>query len=102
MVVDTSCNSKGFIEGFLKLGTLTARSSAASSGVATDDLDRVNKKYFYLENIKYSEDLQQYLNKIISVLHQTPEKLLSFRPFIPHLKGEARKKFLEDNFPEYL
>ena len=102
MIVDTSCNSKGFFQSFLKIGTLTARSSASSSGVATDDPVRVNKKYFYLENIKYSEDLQQYLNKILGVLHRDPAGLNNFRPFIPHLKGDARKKFLEENYPEYL
>jgi hypothetical protein len=102
MIVDTSCNSRGFFQSFLKIGTLTARSSASSSGVATDDPSRINKKYFYLENIKYSEDLQQYLNKILGVLHRNPAGLADFRPFIPHLKGEARKKFLEENYPEYL
>ncbi len=100
MIVDTSCNNQGFVEGvahaWLQIGTLTARSSASSSGVATEDTDRVNKKYFYLENIQYCEDLQQYLNKIISLLHQSPEQLQAFRPFIPHLKGELRQKFLED------
>ena len=102
MIVDTSCNSKGFFQSLLKIGTLTARSSASSSGVATEDPSRINKKYFYLENIKYSEDLQQYLNKILAVLHRNPESLNNFRPFIPHLKGEVRKKFLEENYPEYL
>lgn len=102
-IVDTSCNNQGFIIGLaqavLKIGTLTARSSAASSGVATDDVSRVNKKYFYLENIKYCEDLQQYLNKILSLLSRDPQALLNFRPFIPHLKGEARTKFLEEHYP---
>lgn len=100
MIVDTSCNNQGLVEGiahaWLQIGTLTARSSASSSGVATEDIDRVNKKYFYLENIQYCEDLQQYLNKIISLLHQSPAQLDTFRPFIPHLKGEVRQKFLED------
>ncbi len=99
MVVDTSCNNQGFFEGIahstLQVGTLTARSSASSSGVATEEIDRVNKKYFYLENIKYCEDLQQYLNKILSVLRQSPEQLENFRPFIPHLKGENREKFIQ-------
>lgn len=100
MIVDTSCNNQGFFEGvaasLLQIGTLTARSSASSSGVATEDAARVNKKYFYLENIKYCEDLQQYLNKVISLLRQTPAKLETFRPFIPHLKGSAREQFLKD------
>jgi hypothetical protein len=80
----------------LQIGTLTARSSASSSGVATEDADRVNKKYFYLENIKYCEDLQQYLNKVISLLRQSPAQLETFRPFIPHLKGVVREQFVKD------
>ena len=99
MIVDTSCNNQGFIAGVahstLQIGTLTARSSASSSGVATEDTGRVNKKYFYLENIKYCEDLQQYLNKVLSLTHM-PEKLDAFRPFIPHLKGKVREKFISD------
>ena len=102
MIVDTSCNNQGFIAGvahsLLQIGTLTARSSASSSGVATDDTDRVNKKYFYLENIKYCEDLQQYLNKILSIFNRSPEQLDNFRPFIPYLKGEAREKFIAENY----
>jgi hypothetical protein len=99
MIVDTSCNNQGFIAGiahsFLQIGTLTARSSASSSGVATNDIDRINKKYFYLENIKYCEELQQYLNKILSLFNSSPTSLATFRPFIPHLKGEAREKFIK-------
>lgn len=98
MVVDTSCNNQGFLEGvagsLLQIGTLTARSSASSSGVATDDTDRVNKKYFYLENIKYCEDLQQYLNKILSLFNRSPESLADFRPFVPHLKGKSREEVI--------
>lgn len=100
MIVDTSCNNQGFFEGvaasLLQIGTLTARSSASSSGVATENTERVNKKYFYLENIKYCEDLQQYLNKVISLLRQSPAQLDTFRPFIPHLKGGAREQFLKE------
>ena len=102
MIVDTSCHNQGFFSGvahsILQIGTLTARSSASSSGVATDDTDRVNKKYFYLENIKYCEDFQQYLNKILSLFNHSPESLVDFRPFIPHLKGEAREKFIQENY----
>lgn len=101
MVVDTSCNNQGFFEGIghsvLQVGTLTARSSAASSGVATEDIDRVNKKYFYLENIQYCEDLQQYLNKILHMLRHNPAQLDGFRPFIPHLKGQQREQFIEQH-----
>ncbi|HPS40590.1 MAG TPA: hypothetical protein PLQ50_01130 [Candidatus Woesebacteria bacterium] len=102
MIVDTSCSNQGFFGGIahslLKIDTLTARSSASSSGVATNDVSRVNKKYFYLENIQYCEDLQQYLNKILSMLSHSPERLSSFRPFVPNLKAEARAKFLQENY----
>jgi hypothetical protein len=100
MIVDTSCNNQGFFEGvahsLLQIGTLTARSSASSSGVATEDVDRVNKKYFYLENIKYCEDLQQYLNKILHILRNNKNELDTFRPFIPHLKGHLREQFIQE------
>jgi hypothetical protein len=101
MIVDTSCHNKGFLSSYLKIGSVTARSSASSSGLATADTSRINKKYFYLENIKYFEDLQQYLNKLINTLHKEPKKLSQFRPFIPHLKGEKREEFLKNNYPEY-
>ena len=101
MIVDTSCHNKGFLSSYLKIGSITARSSASSSGLATADTSRINKKYFYLENIKYFEDLQQYLNKLINTLHKEPEKLNKFRPFIPHLKGEKREEFLRNNYPDY-
>lgn len=99
MIVDTSCNNQGLAQGlthsWLQIGTLTARSSASSSGVATEDTARVNKKYFYLENIQYCEDLQQYINKIISLLHQSPAKLTDFRPFIPHPRGSKREQLFD-------
>jgi len=101
MIVDTSCHNRGFLSSYLNIGNITARSSASSSGVATDDTSRVNKKYFYLENIQYFEDLQQYLNKLINTLHKQPEELAEFRPFIPHLKGEAREEFLRNHYPQY-
>lgn len=101
MIVDTSSHNRGFLSSYLKIGTITARSSASSSGVATSDVSRVNKKYFYLENIQYFEDLQQYLNKLINTLHKQPEKLVNFRPFLPNLKGEAREEFLRANYPNY-
>lgn len=102
MIVDTGAYTKGFLQTFLKLGTFTARSSAASSGVATDSQDRINKKYFYIKNVAFSEDLQQYVNKLLSEFRASNYRLYNFRPFIPHLKGDKRKQFLAENFPEYL
>ncbi len=101
MIVDTSCHNKGFLSSYLNIGSITARSSASSSGVATEDVSRVNKKYFYLENIQYFEDLQQYLNKLIYVLHNQASAMNDFRPFLANLKGEAREQFLRANYPQY-
>lgn len=100
MIVDTGSYDKGFIQAILKLGTFTARSSAASSGVATNDTSRINKKYFYIENVAMVEDLQHYVSKVLSAFRKDSEKLTTFRPFIPELKGIAREKFMKE-FPEY-
>jgi hypothetical protein len=100
MIVDTGSYTKGFLQALLRLGTFTARSSAASSGVATDDSDRINKKYFYIENIAIAEDLQHYVNKVLYAFRHYHEHLGTFRPFIPGLKGQARKDFMEQ-YPEY-
>lgn len=100
MIVDTGAYSKGWIQALFKLGTFTARSSASSSGVATDDPDRVNKKYFYIENVTNFEDIHHYLNKVLFVFRQDWKKLDNYRPFLPHLKGDARKEFMKQ-FPEY-
>lgn len=100
MIVDTGSYTKGFIQALFKLGTFTARSSASSSGAATDDPERVNKKYFYIENIAIAEDLQHYISKLLYAFRQHHDQLETFRPFLPGLKGEARKKFMEQ-YPEY-
>lgn len=100
MVVDTGSYSKGVLQAFFNLGTFTARSSASSSGAATDDPTRVNKKYFYIENVKHAEDLHHYLNKVLFHYRQDWQRLENFRPFLPHLKGEARKAFMEQ-YPEF-
>lgn len=102
MIVDTGSYTKGFLQAIFKLGTFTARSSASSSGVATDDErgERVNKKYFYIENVAVAEDLQHYINKLLYAMRHYPDHLETFRPFLPHLKGEARKEFMSQ-WPEY-
>ncbi len=100
MIVDTGSYSKGFLQAMFNLGTFTARSSAASSGVATDDSDRINKKYFYITNVSFYEDLQHYINKLLGVFRTKQDQLHSFRPFIPHLKGEKRKEFMK-KYPQY-
>jgi len=32
------------------------------------------------------------------MLSHSPERLSSFRPFVPNLKAEARAKFLQENY----
>lgn len=100
MIVDTGSYTKGFIQALFKLGTFTARSSAASSGAATDDPERVNKKYFYIENVASAEDLQHYVSKLLTAFRHHHDKLATFRPFMPSLKGSARKKFMEQ-YPQF-
>jgi hypothetical protein len=100
MVVDTGSYTKGFIQALFRLGTLTARSSASSSGASTDDPERVNKKYFYIENVASAEDLQHYINKLLHAFRHSNERLATFRPFLPQLKGDDRKRFMEQ-YPEY-
>jgi hypothetical protein len=68
--------------------------------VSTDDGDRVNKKYFYIENIAMAEDLQHYVNKLLQAFRYQRDKIESFRPFIPHLKGQKREAFMKQH-PEY-
>ncbi len=101
MIVDTGAYTKGFMQTFLNLGTFTARSSATSSGVATDDSSRINKKYFYIENIRKAEDLQHYVGKLLSAARTNAANLNTFRPFLPDLKGEARANFIAKNFPQF-
>ncbi len=99
-VVDTGAYTKGFIQAFFRLGTFTARSAAASSGAATDDPGRINKKYFYTENVSAAEDLQHYVNKLLYNYRHETDRIQDFRPFIPYMKGERRKRFMED-WPRY-
>ncbi len=101
MIVDTGSYTRGFIQTFLRLGTFIARSSATSSGVATDDVDRVNKKYFYISNIKRAEDLQHYIGKLLTAFRSQPEELEQYRPFLPELKGQERENFIKNNFPQF-
>jgi len=104
-IVDTGSYTKGFTQALFKLGTFTARSAAASSGVASEEeslgMDkRINRKYFYIENVACAEDLQHYVTKLLSAFRQYHDYLPTFRPFLPHLKGEARKAFMKQ-FPDY-
>lgn len=105
MIVDTGSYTKGFVQALFKLGTFTARSAAAASGVASEEETsgsgrRINRKYFYIENVAHAEDLQHYITKLLSAFRTRPQDLANFRPFIPHLKGDERKQFMEQ-YPEY-
>jgi len=104
-IVDTGSYTKGFVQALFRLGTFTARSSASSSGLATDEESsgankRINKKYFYIENVAVVEDLQHYVAKLLDNFKHNRERLNTFRPFIPKLKGDKRKEFMQ-NYPEY-
>jgi len=89
-VVDTGSYARGYFQALTKIGTFTARSGAGNRP----------EKYFYIENVQVYEDLANYVNKILFVFHQNPHQLNNFRPFIPHLKGEARKEFMKQ-YPQY-
>lgn len=89
-IVDTGAYTRGYFQAFWGIGTFTARSGAGNR----------KEKYFYIENVIRSEDLANYVNKVLHVFNKDSEKLDNFRPFIPDLKGERRKKFME-RFPEF-
>lgn len=87
-IADTGSYSSSYFEAILSLGYFVARSGAAAI------------KNFKIINITFAADLHNYVNKLLYVFKHTPEKVNEFRPFIPHLKGEKRKKFLEA-YPHY-
>ena len=99
MVVDTGAYRKGFKQAIFKLETFTARSSASSSGRSTDNPSRVNKKYFYLENIKFAEDLQHYINKLLYAYRHHLDQIQTFRPFIHQKYGN--REDLMTKYPNY-
>lgn len=89
-IEDTGAYSRGYFEAIFKLGTLSARSSAGNR----------EEKYFFVTRIKAAEDLANYINKLLFIFHHRSHNVVKFRPFLPHLKGERRKKFME-GYPEY-
>jgi len=89
-VVDTGAYGRGYFQAMFGIGTFSARSSAGNR----------REKYFYIENVRAYEDLANYVNKVLFVYDREQERLVNFRPFIPLLKGEARKQFM-GQFPEY-
>lgn len=88
-IVDTGSYQKGLLQAVFRLGYLVARSSAG------------NIKNFKILNIEFAEDLQNYINKLLFTFNKEAEKLDNFRPFVPFLKGEARKQYVRSITPEY-
>ncbi len=87
-IVDTGAYQKGFFQIFTGLGYFVARSAASV-------------KNFKIINISFAEDLHNYINKLLFVLHEHPDQVDRFRPFIPDLKGEARDEYVRCVAPEY-
>lgn len=75
-VVDSAAYCKGYWQSIFGLGTFVARSSAG------------NIKNFKIENIQYSEDLHNWMNKLMFVFAKETEKLDEFRPFIAKGMGK--------------
>jgi hypothetical protein len=88
-IVDTGAYQKGFLQGLSGYGYFVARSAAG------------NIKNFKIINISFAEDLHNYINKLLFVFNEHQDKLDSFRPFVPHLKGDARKRYVRQITPEY-
>jgi len=89
-IVDTGAYARGYFQAVFGIGTFSARSSAGNRA----------DKYFYIENVHRSEDLKHYISKLLHHYNHNENDLKNFRPFIPWLKGEARKRFLK-NYPQY-
>ncbi|NMC36114.1 hypothetical protein GYA49_03645 [Candidatus Beckwithbacteria bacterium] len=88
-VVDTGAYRKGLFQMVTGLGYFVARSAAGAV------------KNFKIINISFSEDLHNYINKLLFVFNEQKENLDKFRPFIPHLKGEARDEYVRQVAPEF-
>jgi len=87
-IADTGSYSSSYFEALFHLGYFVARSGAAAV------------KNFKIVNITFSGDLHNYVNKLLYAFKHHPDKIETFRPFIPHLKGERRKAYME-KYPEY-
>ncbi|NOY14848.1 MAG: tripartite tricarboxylate transporter permease [bacterium] len=84
-IVDGGAYKKGLLQPLLGLGYFVARSSAG------------NIKNFKIVNIDFAEDLHNYVTKLLFTFNTNKQQLDSFRPFIPYMKGEDRRRFA----PEY-
>ena len=88
-IVDTGAYQKGIFQILTGLGYFVARSSAGAV------------KNFKIINIGFAEDLHNYVNKLLFVFNEKQTELDQFRPFIPHLKGEARDNYVRQVAPKY-
>lgn len=88
-IVDTGAYRKGFLQMIFSYGYFVARSAAGAI------------KNFKIINISFAEDLHNYVNKLLFVFNEKANDLDKFRPFIPHLKGEARDNFVRKVAPQY-
>ena len=88
-IVDTGAYQKGLFQMLTGLGYFVARSSAGAV------------KNFKIINISFSEDLHNYINKLLYVFNEKKNQLDQFRPFIPHLKGEARDAYVRKIAPQF-
>lgn len=89
MVEDTGAYSRGYFEALFKIGTFSARSAAGNR----------EEKYFFVNHVKFAEDLANYTNKVLFLFKQDAAKLDNFRPFIPE-KGTRRDALIKAH-PEY-
>jgi hypothetical protein len=88
-IVDTGAYQKGWFQVFTGLGYFVARSAAGAV------------KNFKIVNIGFAEDLHNYVNKLLFIFNEKHRELDDFRPFIPHLKGEARDTYVRKVSPKY-
>lgn len=87
-IADTGSYASSYLEALLGLGYFVARSGAAAI------------KNFKIENIEYSADLHNYVNKLLYAFKHHADKIDAFRPFVPFVKGEKRKEMMKE-YPEY-
>lgn len=87
-IEDTGSYSSSYFEAMFGLGYFVARSGAAAI------------KNFKIVNVTFAQDLHNYVNKLLFAFKHHNDQMIRFRPFIPHMKGETRSKFLE-KYPEY-
>ncbi len=87
-IVDGGAYQKGFLQPLLGLSYFVARSSAG------------NIKNFKIVNIDFAEDLHNYLTKLLYAFNTHKQKLDNFRPFIPYMKGEERRRFAPEYYQE--